>query len=183
MLVNLPEAAAALSHELSCLTALADSIPWIDHSKHSYPWEAITISSLGQVDQNDEIWGLGREVVKAGLEAVYSDISHHVAMFNQDQMTTPQSPPLILVIMPSPLSPRAKRADTPMQRRANSTAASCHSSNETCSESTTCYGRGNCALKSNSGGNECWGCKCANGYAGVECQKEDYTVWVHRYIS
>ena len=64
------EAAAALSHELSCLTVLADSIPWIDESGISHPWEAITISSLAQVDRSDEVWETGTLGVKAGLAAV-----------------------------------------------------------------------------------------------------------------
>ncbi|CAD6564764.1 MAG: hypothetical protein TREMPRED_000268 [Tremellales sp. Tagirdzhanova-0007] len=155
------KAAAALSHELSCLTVLADSIPWIDESGISHPWEAITISSLAQVDRSDEVWETGTLGVKAGLAA----------------MTTPDSPPLLLVILPSSSSHLHTRAERHLQGRANSSlAASCYSSNSSCSDSTSCYGRGICSLKSNAGGAECWGCKCANGYAGVECQKEDYTV-------
>jgi hypothetical protein len=64
------EAAAVLGHELSCLTALADSIPWIDHSSHSYPWEAITISGLKHVEKDQEVWQTASQGVKAGLASV-----------------------------------------------------------------------------------------------------------------
>jgi len=95
------------------------------------------------------------------------------------QMTTPDSPPLLLVIMPSTSSILHSRAETPLQQRARtSLAAGCYESNGTCSDSTSCYGRGSCTLKSSNSAGECWGCKCATGYAGVECQKEDYSVYV-----
>lgn len=68
-------AAQALGKELSCLTALAESIPWIDHSKHAYSWEAITIAGLGHVDRDDEVWETGRQTVKAGLQAVSMTLS------------------------------------------------------------------------------------------------------------
>jgi hypothetical protein len=70
------EAAAALGHELSCLTALAESIPWVDKLRHSTKWDAITISGLRQVPHGSEEWEMGRESVQAGLEAV-SGGSHH----------------------------------------------------------------------------------------------------------
>ena len=64
------EAAAYLGQELSALTAMADSLPWADHSKHSHRWEAISISGLGKVDHHDESWETGRQAVKAGLQSV-----------------------------------------------------------------------------------------------------------------
>jgi hypothetical protein len=61
-----------------------------------------------------------------------------------------------------------------------SLADACYKSNETCTAATNCFNRGVCGLKSKTGEaegeGECWGCRCANGYAGVECQKNDYTV-------
>ncbi|WVQ80650.1 hypothetical protein IAT38_002755 [Cryptococcus sp. DSM 104549] len=156
------KAAAVLSHELSCLTALADSIPWINHSGQ-YPWEAITISGLGDVQRGDEVWETGRQGVKAGLEA----------------MTTPDSPPLLLIIRPSSSTSRklvSRAAPVALTYKSNTTLAeACYTSNETCSEATSCNGRGACGLQGKSGDSECWGCKCRNGYAGVECQKDDYS--------
>ncbi|WWC94193.1 hypothetical protein V866_001033 [Kwoniella sp. B9012] len=159
------KAASILGHELSCLTALADSIPWINKNHGSYPWEAITISGLKDVRKGDEVWENGRLGVKAGLES----------------MTQPTSPPLLLIIRPSSSSTHLTSRSVPitLQSRAkNSTdlAEACYTSNETCSESTSCNGRGICALKGKSDKGECWGCKCRDGYAGVECQKDDYSI-------
>lgn len=67
---NEVEAASVLGHELSCLTALADSIPWIDTSSHSYSWDSIKISGLKDVEKDGEVWETGRQGVKAGLESV-----------------------------------------------------------------------------------------------------------------
>jgi hypothetical protein len=52
------------------LTALADSIPWIDSSSKSYPWDAIKISGLKDVEGDREVWETGRQGVKAGLASV-----------------------------------------------------------------------------------------------------------------
>ncbi|WRT66373.1 uncharacterized protein IL334_003328 [Kwoniella shivajii] len=156
------KAASILGHELSCLTALADSIPWINHG--SYPWEAITISGLKDVPKGGEVWENGRLGLKAGLES----------------MTQPNSPPLLLIIRPSSSSPLVSRAiPISLQARANNStdlADVCYSSNETCVESTSCNGRGACSLKGKTDQGECWGCKCRSGYAGVECQKDDYSI-------
>ncbi|WWC70200.1 uncharacterized protein I206_104150 [Kwoniella pini CBS 10737] len=155
------KAASILGHELSCLTALADSIPWIkqDH----YPWQAITISGLNDVTKGEEVWENGRLGVKAGLES----------------MTQPNSPPLLLIIRPSSATTYLTSRALPqtLQSRANTSelAEACYTSNETCSESTECNGRGACSLKAKNGDTECWGCKCKSGYAGVECQKDDYS--------
>ncbi|WWC61880.1 uncharacterized protein I303_104465 [Kwoniella dejecticola CBS 10117] len=155
------KAASILGQELSSLTALADAVPWLkqDH----YPWEAITISGLKDVPKGEEVWENGRLGVKAGLES----------------MTQPDSPPLLLIIRPSSAQRYlTSRALPPtLQSRANSSelADACYTSNETCSESTECNGRGVCALKAKNEKGECWGCKCRSGYAGVECQKDDYS--------
>ncbi|WWC89317.1 uncharacterized protein L201_004238 [Kwoniella dendrophila CBS 6074] len=158
------KAASVLGHELSCLTALADSIPWINNNQGSYPWESITISGLKDVRKGDEVWENGRLGLKAGLES----------------MTQPNSPPLLLIIRPSTSSTHLTSRALPitLQARANNTnlAETCYSSNETCSESTSCNGRGICSLKGKNSQGECWGCKCRSGFAGVECQKDDYSV-------
>ena len=173
MLIPALEAAATISHEVSCLIALADSMPWNDPAQHAHAWEAVSISSLGQVDRDDEVWETARQGVRAGLEAVSSQVGEPgLELILYMQMTTPDSPPLLLIITPSRSSQISKRAE----RRARTDLTSCYSSNATCSNSTTCYGRGVCALKSSSSSGECWGCKCATGYAGVQCQKEDYTM-------
>ncbi|WWD17298.1 hypothetical protein CI109_101738 [Kwoniella shandongensis] len=155
------KAAAVLSHELSCLTALADSIPWLDHSGQ-YPWEAITITGLKDVQRDDEVWETGRQGVKAGLEA----------------MTTPNSPPLLLIIRPtSTRSLISRAAPVALKSKSNVTLAeACYTSNETCSDATGCNGRGVCSLRGKTSDGECWGCKCRSGYAGVECQKDDYSI-------
>lgn len=57
-------------------------------------------------------------------------------------------------------------------------AQSCYTSKAKCEGATSCNGRGSCVLKLTSGNGECWGCKCANGFAGVECQKNDYSMLV-----
>ncbi|KAK8864406.1 hypothetical protein IAR55_001654 [Kwoniella newhampshirensis] len=154
------KAAAVLSHELSCLAALADSIPWLDHSGQ-YPWEAITISGLKDVPRGDEVWESGRQGVKAGLQA----------------MTTPNSPPLLLIVRPSPSRSLVSRtAPITLMAKSNVTLAeACYTSNETCSDATACNGRGVCSLRGKNSDGECWGCKCRSGYAGVECQKDDYS--------
>ncbi|EIW70632.1 hypothetical protein TREMEDRAFT_28666 [Tremella mesenterica DSM 1558] len=153
------KAAALLGDELSCLTALADSLPWTGTSE-SESYEAISITGLKGVQQGGEVWETGRQGLKAGLEA----------------MTQPDSPPLLLIIMPStPISARSNYR-TPQRRDNTSLADPCYASNETCSETTSCNGRGACALKAKTVDGECWGCKCTSGYAGVECQKDDYSV-------
>lgn len=117
------------------------------------------------------------------------------------QMTTPDSPPLLLIIVPSQ-SGNVKRQswaelanpldllseeyeeyfgdDQPVEvsqkDNRTTTAEACYPDQDTCSSSTTCSGRGSCILKTRNGDKECWGCKCVNGYAGQSCQKADYTV-------
>jgi hypothetical protein len=59
-----------LEKELSGLAAMADSIPWLDHARHSHPWEAISISGLGHLGRDDEVWKTGCQGIKAGLESV-----------------------------------------------------------------------------------------------------------------
>jgi hypothetical protein len=49
---------------------MADSIPWIDTSKHTYSWDSIRISGLKDVEKDGEVWETGRQGVKAGLESV-----------------------------------------------------------------------------------------------------------------
>lgn len=106
------------------------------------------------------------------------------------QMTTPDSPPLLVIIVPNQATNYARAipsipdmvdsfdslfSNSSDENKANMTAEACYSSNKTCSESTTCFGRGSCALKFNRGGKECWGCQCQSGFAGVSCQKVDYS--------
>lgn len=103
-------------------------------------------------------------------------------------MTQPDSPPLMLIIMPSKsrhhAAARAFAAsaeDFPAlsltaSKNSSSKLQQCYSSNDTCSDSTGCNGRGSCALLSKSGDTECWGCQCASGFAGAQCQKTDYSV-------
>jgi hypothetical protein len=131
-------------------------------------------------------------------------------------MTQPNSPPLLIIIVPDqPESVNYRRdfsdfsdmmdfapfydsfdedlpegddsngdeSDGEDVAKPNRTAEACYSSEEACSSSTTCFGRGTCALKSKSGDDECWGCKCSSGYAGVSCQKEDYSVYVSGYTT
>ena len=71
------EAASVLGHELSCLTALADSIQWPDLSSGKKPWDAISISGLKDVQRGSEVWEAGRQGVKAGLESVSRDAYDH----------------------------------------------------------------------------------------------------------
>ncbi|WVQ99413.1 hypothetical protein IAU59_006546 [Kwoniella sp. CBS 9459] len=158
------KAAAALGHELSCLTALADSIPFLNHG--SYPWEAISISGFNDIQRGEEVWETGRLGVKAGLES----------------MTSPNSPPLLVIIRPSSSSANKRltsRAVPPTLQKKDEDktplADTCYASQESCEEATECNGRGSCALKGKIADGECWGCKCRNGYAGVECQKDDYS--------
>jgi hypothetical protein len=49
---------------------MADSIPWIDTSKHTYSWDSIRISGLKDVEKDGEVWETGRQGVKAGLASV-----------------------------------------------------------------------------------------------------------------
>jgi hypothetical protein len=49
---------------------MADSIPWIDTSKHTYSWGSIRISGLKDVEKDGEVWETGRQGVKAGLASV-----------------------------------------------------------------------------------------------------------------
>ena len=116
-------------------------------------------------------------------------------------MTTPDSPPLLVIIVPDHTVTYRARAipdlpefadilgdfdlfqddkdeSDPDSDRRNATAKVCYADEKTCTSSTTCFGRGSCALKSTKGDGECWGCKCNSGYAGVSCQKEDYSMWV-----
>jgi hypothetical protein len=51
---------------------MAESIPWIESSKHTYSWDSIRISGLKDVDQDGEVWETGRQGVQAGLESVSS---------------------------------------------------------------------------------------------------------------
>ncbi|OCF36837.1 hypothetical protein I316_01433 [Kwoniella heveanensis BCC8398] len=161
------KAAAALGHELSCLTALADSIPFHNHG--SYPWEAISISGFNDIQRGEEVWETGRLGVKAGLES----------------MTSPNSPPLLVIIRPNSSSSPSfnrrltSRAVPPALHKKDEDktplADACYTSKETCEDATECNGRGSCSLKGKNADGECWGCKCKNGYAGVECQKDDYS--------
>jgi hypothetical protein len=112
------------------------------------------------------VWETGTKGVKAGLES----------------MTMPDSPPLLLIIRSSPRK-FTKRFDddmtiSPFDKSTTTLADACYKSDDECSSSTSCNGRGSCALKGKNGDDECWGCKCATGYAGVECQKDDYSVYV-----
>lgn len=57
----------------------------------------------------------------------------------------------------------------------------CFPSNRTCDyASSSCSGHGTCVQVSNSTKEsrtgECWKCKCAAGYVGVQCQKGDYVL-------
>jgi len=54
---------------------MADSIPWIDTSKHAYSWDSIRISGLKDVEKDGEVWETGRQGVKAGLESVSCPLS------------------------------------------------------------------------------------------------------------
>lgn len=63
-------AAEALQKELSSLSAMAESIPWVDRSRHSSAWEALSISGLSHLDHDDEVWKVGCKGVQAGLESV-----------------------------------------------------------------------------------------------------------------
>ncbi|WVQ72592.1 hypothetical protein IAR50_002150 [Cryptococcus sp. DSM 104548] len=156
------KASEVLSQELAGLTALADSLSLTDRDG-SYPWEAVRITGLRSAQKDGEAWETGRKTVRAGLES----------------MTSPGSPPLLLIIRPASSKRIISRSTIPitsLNTRSNTTlAAACYISYETCSESTSCNGRGACTLKSDRDGNECWGCKCRSGYAGVECQKDDYS--------
>lgn len=179
-----------LEKELASLSAMADSIPWVDHSsKHAYPWEAISISGLGHLNRGDELWETGCKGLQAGLESVSAFLGTALTL----QMTTPNSPPLLVIIVPDQATNFARAIpsiadmidsfdsldsfapNSSKHSKANMTAKLCYSSNSTCSESTTCYGRGICALKSKHGDKECWGCQCDSGFAGVSCQKTDYS--------
>lgn len=63
------EAAEILFQELSCLSALADSIPWVDRAGE-HPWNAITITGLKDAQRGSDLWETGRKTVQAGLESV-----------------------------------------------------------------------------------------------------------------
>ncbi|ODN79784.1 hypothetical protein L202_03692 [Cryptococcus amylolentus CBS 6039] len=156
------KASEVLSQELAGLTALSDSLS-LTSRDGSYPWEAARITGLRSAQKNGEAWETGRQTIQAGLES----------------MTSPGSPPLLLIIRPASSKRIISRSTIPLTSltvKSNTTlAAACYTSNETCSESTSCNGRGACALKSAQDGTECWGCKCRGGYAGVECQKDDYS--------
>ena len=109
-------------------------------------------------------------------------------------MTTPDSPPLLVIISPAQSTFQSRdvldwieeidefgeyksAAKPKVSAPSNySFAETCYASNETCSSSTACSGRGACAYKGKKNGGDCWGCKCASGYAGVACQKEDYSI-------
>ncbi len=118
-------------------------------------------------------------------------------------MTQPGSPPLLIIIVPDHQVHQKRDLDLwdfvpfiesmgdgsedsnesdrpspekPSDKRKNRTAEACYASEDDCSSSTTCFGRGSCALKGKNGDEECWGCKCNSGYAGQSCQKEDYSV-------
>ena len=119
-------------------------------------------------------------------------------------MTQPDSPPLLIIIVPEnrkrglsdlldfipfledaeeypqePQDPQDPESPEPSPEPSkNRTAEVCYKSEDDCSSSTTCFGRGSCALKGKNGDDECWGCKCNAGYAGVSCQKEDYSTYV-----
>ncbi|WVR07049.1 hypothetical protein IAU60_004088 [Kwoniella sp. DSM 27419] len=152
------KAASLLGHELSCLTALADSIPWIHHG--SYPWEAISISGFNGVQRGDEVWETGRQGVKAGLES----------------MTSPGSPPLLVIVRPSQYQKRQLVSRAPpstLAKRDDGLAQACYESEQACNDATECNGRGSCSVRGKTADGECWGCKCKNGFAGVECQKDD----------
>ncbi|ODO08815.1 hypothetical protein L198_00548 [Cryptococcus wingfieldii CBS 7118] len=156
------KASEVLSQELAGLTALTDSLS-LTSRDGSYPWEAARITGLRSAQKNGEAWETGRQIIQAGLES----------------MTSPGSPPLLLIIRPASSKRIISRSTIPLTSltvKSNTTlAAACYTSNETCSEATSCNGRGACALKSAQDGTECWGCKCRGGYAGVECQKDDYS--------
>ena len=97
-------AATALGHELNCLTAMADSIPWVNSLKDSRPWEAISIHGLSHVRKQDEVWEEGRKGVQAGLAAVrlhplslvhagahaYADDNARLTAFTPDYSTVNQ---------------------------------------------------------------------------------------------
>jgi hypothetical protein len=158
---------------------MADSLPWMDTSSHSHSWDAVKISGLKDVEKTSEVWESGRQGVKAGLASVSFSCPPFLISIDE-KMTTPDSPPLLLIIRPAASSVTRSYTKRSLAPRANDTrlANTCYKSNETCSDSTSCNGRGSCSLKKKVGDDECWGCKCASGYAGVECQKEDYSVYV-----
>ncbi|WVO22210.1 uncharacterized protein IAS62_003540 [Cryptococcus decagattii] len=154
------KAAEILFEELSCLSALADSLPWADRA-NEHPWDAVAITGLKDTQRGSDLWETGRKTVQAGLES----------------MTGSDSPPLLLIIRPSSskvLLPRAVMTSS-LQGRRSLASQTCYSSDEACSEATNCNDRGKCAIKSAEGDLECWACKCRNGYIGEECQKEDYS--------
>ena len=96
-------------------------------------------------------------------------------------MSQPDSPPLLVIIRPaqthqqSHFSTPYKRS-APVLSRRDDKAKQCYESEDACKDGTSCSDRGACALMGKKGDGECWGCKCSNGFAGVECQKTDYSV-------
>lgn len=65
------EAAEILFQELSCLSALADSLPWADRA-NKLPWDAVAITGLKDTQRGSDLWETGRKTVQAGLESVSS---------------------------------------------------------------------------------------------------------------
>jgi hypothetical protein len=201
------EAAAALSQELSTLIAMSEKhlIPFLDNLKHS-TWEAVRISGLADFDEDSNEYQQTTKTVQAGLESVRPLllVDHTIATPVRSnagircnrphwdpqkcqltiQMSQPDSPPLFLIIRPkqsqSHFTTPYKR-DLPILRPTSVKRAEgkqCYTSEDECKDGTACSEHGSCAMLGKKGDEECWGCKCANGYAGVECQKADYSVYV-----
>ena len=94
-------------------------------------------------------------------------------------MSQPDSPPLLVIIRPNQAqsqftTPYKRR--TPILARAKHDVKKCYTSEDECKDATGCSDHGACAMLGKKGDDECWGCKCSNGFAGSYCQKTDYSV-------
>lgn len=178
-------------------------IPFLDNLKHS-TWEAVRISGLADFAEDSNEYEQTTKTVQAGLESVSLRsllmlsrlhpirlqtlyLTGGIHMLRDDrgltvQMSQPDSPPLLVIIRPkaqSHFSTPNKRdlpilKPTSMRKR----ATECYKSEDECKDGTSCSDHGACSMLGKKGDDECWGCKCADGYAGAECQKTDYSVYV-----
>lgn len=159
-------------------------IPYLAELRTS-TWEAVRISGLAHVKEDSEEYKQGTKSVQAGLSAVSTDskaqpYGRQLLVFRlilrlTVKMTQPDSPPLMIVIMPKQAHFHSRR-DSVHTEKFNDTKAVCYASESACGDATSCSDRGSCSLLGKVGDKECWGCKCASGYAGSECQKVDYTM-------
>ncbi|KAJ9104491.1 hypothetical protein QFC21_001987 [Naganishia friedmannii] len=197
------ETSKLLHDQLEALSALASRMPWNDKSQsEDFTWESIIINAFSAPADAEDAQ-IQAAVKKAGCLGVKGALAEMTASDDQPPFILVIMPsngsPSIQQYKRAFESETVLNEDSDFdlenveeQVSETTTAASyanssipadanpmCFPSNRTCDyASSSCSGHGSCIQVSNSTKEsrtgECWKCKCAAGYVGVQCQKGDY---------